>query len=632
MGAAYRDMVSGSRGQGASTLTMQLSRNLFLSPERSWGRKVQEIMLSIQIERRFTKPQIFALYANQIFLGGGAYGFEAGAGFYFSKHARELNLEEAALLAALPKGPSEFSPVRFPERALRRRNLVINSMLEDGKITKEEADRAKAAPLALRIQTDPNSVAPYFVEEVRRYLEKKYGSEQVHEQGLRVFTSINLDWQQLANRAVLDGLATYERRHGWKGGLPNVLDRGERLDRYTNPDWNEPVGAGSYVHGLVTAVSGGSATVKVGRIAGSIAAADAAWAAKGPLNETLKRGDIVYARVLALDGPVARLALEQDSGAQGALLCLDNTNGDVKAMVGGRDFDESKFNRATQALRQVGSSFKPYVYTAAVEEEGAEPDDHILDAPTTFMTASGPYTPHNYDGKFKGTITLRYALAESRNIPALKLAQKVGMHKVIEYAHRFGITSKIEPYLPVALGSAEVTLQEQTAAFTTFPNDGVRVVPRYIRKVEDYEGHVLEDNYPEVKDVIPAATARTMVSLLRGVVQMGTAASANAKLNKHPLGGKTGTTNDFTDAWFVGFSPSITAGVWVGFDEKKSLGNKETGAEAALPIWIDFMKVALAGRDKEVFPGDEPAAEESKPALKAENKLAHPKAAGAQAR
>jgi len=273
-------------------------------------------------------------------------------------------------------------------------------------------------------------------------------------------------------------------------------------------------------------------------------------------------------------------------------------------MVGGRDFDESKFNRATQALRQVGSAFKPYVYTAAIEA-GAKPEDIIEDVPTTFITSSGLYTPRNYDGRFEGRITLRHALAESRNIPALKLAERVGMKTVINYAQRFGISSRLEPLLPVALGSAEITLQEQVAAFTAFPNDGMRVTPRYIRKVVDYDGRVLEENYPEVKDVISQKTARTMTSLLREVVVHGTAASAGTKLNHHPLGGKTGTTNDYTDAWFLGFSPSITCGVWVGFDEKKTLGVNESGAQTALPIWIDFMKTPLNGRDAEQFPGDQ---------------------------
>jgi penicillin-binding protein 1A len=614
IGAAIRDVTSGSRAQGASTLTMQLSRNLFLSADRQFGRKIQETMLAIQIERRFTKQQIFTMYANQIFLGQGVYGFEAGAEYYFSKPAKDLTLDEAATLAGLPKAPNYYSPVLNPERAVRRRNLVINNMLEDGKITFEQAQKAKAAPLVLNLQTDPNSLAPYYAEEIRKYLEKKYGSEQVHEGGLRVYTTLNADLQRAANQAVLDGLAAYERRHGWKGSLINVVAAGLDMKKYSHPDWKEPIDVGSYVHALVLDVGANSALITMGRYQAKIGPADIAWTGAKSPKDILTVGDLVYVKVLGLlPMQNAKVSLEQDSGAQGALLAIDNATGEVKAMVGGRDFDESKFNRATQALRQTGSSFKPYVYSAAVEE-GAMPDDVILDAPVTFSTASGPYSPRNYDGKFEGNISLRRAFAQSRNIPALKLAQRVGIQKVIEYARKFGVTSELPPVLPLALGAAEVTLWEQTSAFSTFPNDGVRITPHLIRKVEDFEGHVLEEDYPEIKDVISARTARIMTQFLQDVVLHGTAYSAS-KL-KHPLGGKTGTTNDFTDAWFIGFSPSTTCGVWVGYDEKKTLGKKETGAQAALPIWIDFMKAAIAGKDTEQFASPPPDLEKSKVARK----------------
>ena len=597
-GAAYRDIESAGRVQGGSTLTMQLARNLFLSPDRSFHRKIQETLLAVQIERRFTKPQIFTLYANQIYLGHGVYGFEAASEFYFRRPAKQLALDEACLLAGLPKSPSYYSPILHPDRALKRRNLVINSMLEDGKLTAEQASAARNRPVELKLQRDPNPPAPYFVEEIRRYLETKYGSDQVHQGGLRVYTSLDMDLQRAANQSVLDGLASYERRHGWKGRLENVLTKEVTLANYHHPDWDDEPEVNGYEHALVTGVSAGSAMIKFGSHTSSLAPADAAWTHR-KLHEILRPGDIVYVKILALapDGK-ARVSLERDSGAQGALLAIDNPSGGIKAMVGGRDFNESKFNRATQALRQVGSSFKPYVYTAAIDQ-GAKPDDTILDAPVTFQTASGPYTPHNYDEKFEGTITLRRALAQSRNIPALKLADSLGIKTVIDYAHRFGITSNLRPYLPVALGAAEVTPLEQTSAFSVFPNDGVRITPRYITKVTDYQGRVLEEDFPDVKDAISARTARIMTSMLQEVVLHGTAIAASAM--KYPLGGKTGTTNDFTDAWFVGFSPTLTCGVWMGYDEKKSLGAKETGGHAALPIWMDFMKVALAGKDPGIF-------------------------------
>jgi penicillin-binding protein 1A len=598
-GAAYRDFQSGGKVQGASTLTMQLARNLFLSPDRSFHRKIQEALLAIQIERRFTKDQIFTLYANQIYLGHGVYGFEAASEYYFSKPAKQLTLPEAALIAGLPKSPVYYSPINHAERALHRRNLVINAMLEDGKITAAQATEARNSALSLNIARDPNSLAPYFVEEIRRSLENKYGTDQVHEGGLRVQTTLDVDLQRAANQAVLDGLAAYERRHGWKGHPENTLKECQTLASYRHPDWDVGLAVGNYAHGLVTSVSASSAAIKVGDYSGNLNQADVAWTQQ-KLGKILSPGDVVYVKVLGLDpGGKARFSFEQDSGAQGALIAIDNSSGDIRAMVGGRDFNISKFNRATQALRQVGSSFKPYVYTVAVDQ-GARPDDAIVDAPVIFQTASGPYFPHNFDEKYEGSITLRRALAQSRNIPALKLAERIGIRVVEDYARKFGITSPLPPYLPVALGAAEVTLVEQTSAYSVFPDDGVRLAPRLITRVTDYDGRVLEENYPEVKDVISQPTARLMTSMLEGVVEHGTAVAAT-KL-KLPLAGKTGTTNDFTDAWFVGFSPSITAGVWVGYDEKKSLGAKETGARAALPIWMEFMNVALSGKDPGQFP------------------------------
>jgi penicillin-binding protein 1A len=594
IGAAYRDIESGGKVQGASTLTMQLARNLFLSPDRRWQRKVQEAMLAIQIERHFTKPQIFTLYANQIFLGHGVYGFEAASQFYFSKPAKNLTLDEAALLAGLPKGPAVYSPINHPDRAQKRRNLVINAMLEDGKITAAQADEARNAPVVLHLAHDPNSLAPYFVEEIRRYLEGKYGTDQVHEGGLKVYTSLDVEMQKAANQAVLEGVAAYERRHGWKGHLENVVADGWTVEKYSHPDWDDEPEVGGYMHALVTAAGPGIATLKFSRYTAALGQPDVAWTGQ-KLANMLKPGDICYVKILSLGANgAAKVSLEQDSGAEGALLAIDNATGGIKAMVGGRDFNDSKFDRATQALRQVGSSFKPYVYTTVIDE-GASPDDTILDEPVSFETPTGAYTPHNYDEKFEGIITLRRALAQSRNIPALKLANKVGIKNVIDYAQRFGITSKLPPYLPVALGSAEITLFEQTSAYSVFPNDGVRVTPRYLTRVTDYEGRVLEEDFPDVKDVINERTARIMTGMLREVVLHGTAIAA-AKL-PFPVAGKTGTTNDFTDAWFVGFSPTMTCGVWLGYDEKKSLGSKETGAHAALPIWINFMAKAMQGKD-----------------------------------
>jgi penicillin-binding protein 1A len=597
LGAIYHDIASKGRAQGASTLTMQLARNLFLSNERTAGRKLQEVFLTLQIERRFTKQQIFTLYGNQIYLGHGVYGFEAGAEYYFSKHANELTLTEAALLAGLPKGPSEFSPILNPDRAFRRRNMVINAMLEDGAITAAQAEAARTTPLGLHIQTPPNSVAPWFVEEVRRELEHKYGPDQVHEAGLKVYTTLDLDLQQTANRAVLDGLADYERRHGWKGKLLNVLAGGIDLNAFKHPDWTTPTVPGTYIHALVTGILPYQVTARVGDKQLLLTPEDWTWTGFKTAEAFLHQGDIIYVQLTGQDGTLLRGKLQQDSGVQGSLLAMDNSTGDVVAMVGGRDFNLSQFNRATQSERQTGSSFKPYVYTAAVEE-GATPGEMILDAPTSF----GSYTPHNYEGNFLGNITLTTAFADSRNIPALKLAQRVGMKKVIDTTHSFGVTSNIPNFLPVALGSVEITLKEHVAAYSVFPNDGIRVAPRLIRRVTSSDGIPMAEDTPDVKEVISAKTARTMMVFLKAVIEDGTGKDALAL--HHPLGGKTGTTSDYTDAWFMGFSPSITCGVWVGYDGRQSLGDKETGAKAALPIWMDFMKQAIADKPDEQFPGD----------------------------
>jgi penicillin-binding protein 1A len=600
VGAAWRDLHSRSMAQGSSTLTMQLARNLFLSNEKTYGRKIQEILLAMQIERVFTKDQIFQMYANQIYLGHGTYGFEAASEYYFSKHARDLTLPEAALLAALPKGAEYYSPVNHPDRAMTRRNLVLREMRQDGKITQQQENDAAASPLGLHIEPPPNSLAPYFVEEVRKQLEKEYGAEEVHGAGLRVYTTLDLDLQIVANKAILDGTAAYERRHGWKGHLYNVAAAGIDLDKYQHPDWNQSIDPGGYFHAMVTEVSPARVLVKIGPQRAVMTPADWKWTQQTTADSFLKVGDVVYVRLEgnSADG-LLHAALEQDSGVQASMMAVDNSNGEVLAMVGGRDFALSQFNRATQSEREVGSSFKPYVYTTAIEA-GAKPDDLIVDGPVSFYTPNGPYTPHNYEGDYKGSMTLLSAFAESRNIPALKLADKVGIRTVIATAHRFGVTSNIPPFLPVAIGSADISLFEQVQSYSVFPNDGIRIEPHYIRKVTQADGLPLDEPPPTVTEVISVDTARNMMQLLQAVTRSGTGAAA-AQL-KHPLGGKTGTTNNFTDAWFLGFSPSVTCGTWIGYDDRQSLGDKETGAKAALPMWMDFMRAAIAGKPDETFP------------------------------
>jgi penicillin-binding protein 1A len=594
-GAAYRNIIKRRRAEGASTISMQLAGNLFLDrSDRSFRRKMQEMLLALQIERRYTKPQIFTMYANQVYLAHGNYGFAAAAQFYFGKSVTDLKLQEAALLAGMIRGPM-YSPLNDPARALARRNLVLHQMEEEGKISPAEEEAAKKTPLGLHLQYPRNDLAPYFFEEIRKYLESTYGTEAVHERGLRVYTTLNTKMQQAANQAIHDGLHSYDRRHGWRGDLPNILrDNLGKLDTYEDEDWRHAIEKGSYVTGLVLSVDDRFATIKIGPYRAILSSPDFAWTGRKKPTELLKVGDLAQFSIQELHEATAKVQLEQQPAPQAALLAIDNSTGEIKAMVGGYSFEDSKFNRATQAFRQVGSSFKIYLYADAIEK-GSSPFDTIVDTPFTTISGGQPYTPHNYDEKFEGTITLRRALAGSRNVPAVKLAEKVGINSVVDMAKRFGVTTPLPPYLPLVLGAADMRLIEHTSAFTVFPNDGIRIDPHMIRRVTSYDGALLEEAHPEVHDVISPDVARTMTAMLEEVIQFGT--GVQAKALGRPAAGKTGTTQDYTDAWFMGFTPQLTCGVWVGYDDKQiSLGKRETGAKAALPIWLQFMKAALEGQ------------------------------------
>jgi len=599
--AGVKNLMAGRVVEGGSTLTQQLSKNLFLTPERSFRRKIQEAMLSIQIERYYTKQQILTMYCNQHFMGHGQYGFAAAAEFYFGKDIKDLNIEEAALLAALPRSPINYSPILHPERAVTRRNYAIDRMVAEKKITVAQGEEAKSHPIKLVEKQRPDELAPYFVEELRRYLEKKYGTSAVHEGGLKVYSTLNVEMQKAANAATRAGTREYDKRHGWRGADRNLVSEGvEDLESVELPDWKLPIRTNDIVPGIVLDFNPktGGAVVKIGGYQAQLTPQDIAWTKAKAASDILQRGDVALFMIRSMN-PAERkveVTLEQKPKIQTAMVAIQPQTGEVKAMVGGYDFDESKFNRATQAMRQTGSSFKPLLYAAAVDN-GLRPDDTIVDAPVSF----GPYSPGNYDGVFKGTIPIRQAFAESRNVPAVKILAKLGVQNLIPYVRRFGITSRIEPVLPIALGAADVTLMEMVSAYTTFPNDGVRVVPQMILRVTDYEGTVLEENLPELRDVIPSETARIMVDLMQEPVRRPGGTSVRAQELKRPVAGKTGTTNDFTDAWFIGYTPSLVAGVWIGFDEKVTLGDKETGGRAALPMWIDFMKEVYKDKPIEQF-------------------------------
>jgi penicillin-binding protein 1A len=598
--AAWKNMVTGRRAEGASTLTMQLARVLFLSPEKTFRRKVEETMLAIQIERHYTKQQIFTMYCNQIYLGNGNYGVEAASEFYFGKHVDQLTLPEAALLAGMIRGPA-YSPVQHPKRALDRRNLVLELMAENGKISETQAKEAQQTPIGLNLTYPESNLAPYFVEEIRQRLEQEFGTQAVHQEGLRVYTTLNVNMQRAADQAVRDGLHEYDRRHGWRGNLPNIFrDHLGKLESYESPDWRDPITPGVYVTGLIVAVDPNAAVAKIGPYRAVITAPDFAWTGTKSPRQLLHVGDLANLYIESISGSTAKVELEQIPAAQAGLVAIDNATGEIKAMVGGYSFAQSKFNRATQAMRQTGSSFKVYVYTTALEQ-GMTPFDTVLDEPITYTNNGQDYTPHNYDNTFEGRISIRRALADSRNVPAVRTLAKVGIQNVINTARRFGITSPLPPYLPLALGAADLTVLEHTSGFTVFPDDGIHIQPHMIRRVTTYDGAILEEARPKVTDVIPPQVARMMTAMLEDVVNFGT--GVRAKALDRPSAGKTGTTNDFTDAWYIGFTPQLTAGVWVGFDDPKiSLGKKETGARAALPVWLEFMQKALKGMPVENFP------------------------------
>ncbi len=593
-----KDVLFGERA-GASTLTQQLARNLFpIGFEKTVERKIKEALLAIQIEKRYTKREIFTLYANQIYFGHGAYGVEAAAHLYFDKDAVDLTVEEAATIAAIIQAPERLSPFVDARRALIRRNYVLGRMADEGMIATEAASDARERPLVVHGQPSPQrSLAPYFAEDIRKVLEQKYGAKALYESGLSVQTTLDPALQEAANRALDRGLRRLDKRRGvYRKARRNLLTEKRAIADFKDPRWNRPILAGDIVPAVVIAVTApaGAARVRVGTRELDLPRAAFAWTRRASAADLFSVGDVIEVEARTVSGGLPQtVALEQVPVVQGAIIAIDNATGQVRAMAGGFDFAVSKFNRATQARRQMGSSFKPIIYTAAIDQ-GYTPLSTFIDEPVSYTAGPNqpPYQPLNYDRKFEGPVTLRHALEDSRNIPAVKALAELGTDTVIRYATRFGFPANLPPYLSLALGSAEATLVDVTSAYTAFPNQGVRMVPYSIVSITDREGSILQENRPEPREAIRADTAFVMTNLLRGVVQHGTAGAA-ATLD-WPLAGKTGTMDEYTDAWFVGFDPRITIGVWVGYDEKRPLGPNETGASAALPIWMDVMRAHIA--------------------------------------
>ena len=629
VGAALQNLSnlgSDKRPRGASTITQQVAKNFLLSNEVSYERKIKEAILAFRIERTFSKERILELYLNEIYLGYASYGVAAAALNYYAKALDELTVAEAAFLAALPKAPNNYHPLRFPEAAKARRDWVLLRMQEDGLLSQVEVEAATQVPLPTRtIEMSRANQADFFAEEVRRQLLERYGESALYQGGLSVRSTLDPKLQALAELALRDGLIAYDRRHGWRGPLARIEVGGNwqaRLARLPAPPALAP-----WLLALVLQVEEGQARIGLldGSL-GSIAISELQWARPwqerqtlglrvGRAADVLAQGDVVAVERLpgAADGPRAAFALRQIPEVNGAIVALDPHTGRVLAMAGGWSFQQSQFNRATQARRQPGSAFKPFVYAAALDR-GFTPASLVLDAPFVFDPGYGQekWRPTNYSNEFYGPSTLRLGIEKSRNLMTVRLAQQIGMETVVDYAKRFGIVDSLQPFLPMALGSGETTLLRLTAAYAMLVNGGLRIEPTLIDRIQDRNGQTvyrhdrrvcgtcnglawsgqappaLLDERPRVVD---AGTAFQMVSMLQGVVERGTGARIGEL--RRPLAGKTGTTNDARDTWFIGFSPDLALGVYLGFDEPRTMGARETGASVAVPVFKDFMAAAL---------------------------------------
>jgi penicillin-binding protein 1A len=600
--AAITDLTSGGRSPGRSTITQQLSRNLFQDTVgfrrdpnawvdvSGWERKIKEALVALQIERRYTKDEIFTMYCNQIYWGHGAYGAQAASRLYFDKSVSDLTLDEAALLAGIIQTPERQSPYVNMEAATRQRNRALARMAVNDFISEADAAEVAARPIVTAGAPTSVALAPYFVETIRQQLQERYGAKAIYESGLTVRTGLDPLLQRTANIVLDRELRRLDRLGGFRRPARNLVAEKVDVDTFKVPRWSRSPVVGDIVPAIVLGIEGTAIQVRAGTWQGTIAAAGYAWTRRRA-NTLVRRGDLIEARIQTRDDAERSFtgSLEQTPQIEGAVVAIENRTGQILAMVGGHSFGRSEFNRATQAMRQVGSTFKPFVYTAAIDR-GYTATSLLLDEPVSFPAGPGQplWQPMNYDREFRGDITLRDALAGSRNVPTIRLMDALGPAQVISYARRMGITSPIPEYLPVAIGAAEATLLEMTSAYTVFANQGVRVTPIPILQVTDRDGNVLEEHRPEPHEALRADTAYVIAHLLQNAVQSGTAAKAKA-LN-WPVGGKTGTTDDYTDAWFIGFDPEITLGVWVGRDLKKPIGPGQSGTEAALPMWVDIMK------------------------------------------
>ncbi len=611
--------------QGGSTITQQVTKSLLLkNPARTYKRKVREALLSLQIEREFSKEEILYLYLNQIYLGHGQYGVEAASQTYFGKEASELNVAESALLAGLAQAPSKDSPIKHFNRAKTRQRYVLERMRAEGFINDKEYEEALATPL--HIQQDKHEAlekAAHFIEHIRRIIERKYGRHLLYKGGLKIYTTVNLDMQGAAKDAVVRGIREFDKREGFRGPIGRVSPEDENLFTQQMREHlkNNSLEIGTITEATVVKVDSKKkeTLVRIGDQLGLLPLSGMEWARMADVEkayfetkledpaEVLAPGDIILVKIIKdLEGsPRWILSLEQTPQAEAALICLDTKTGQVKAMVGGVDFSKSQFNRATQARRQPGSAFKPIIYTAALDH-GFTPSSIIIDAP--FISPIGDeeeerlWKPRNYKERFFGPTLLRTGLIKSRNIITIKILEKIGVRNAVTYAKQMGVESPLNADLSLALGSSGTSLLELTRAFSVFANNGTLVKPIFITKVVDRNGKILEESYPSFTDSLSPETTAVMTDLLQAVVKEGT--GWRIKALKRPVAGKTGTTDDLRDAWFLGFTPSVVTGVWVGYDDRRPMGKGETGSRAASPIFLYFMREILKG--KPIVPFEHP--------------------------
>ncbi|MDE2060459.1 MAG: PBP1A family penicillin-binding protein [candidate division NC10 bacterium] len=588
--------------EGGSSITQQLAKLLLLTPEKHLSRKIKEAVLAIEIEKRYSKEKILELYLNQVYFGHGAYGVESAARTYFKKSVDQLNLAEAATLAGLPRAPNYYSPITDKERAIRRRDHVLTRMAQQGFITNQQAASAFAVTFDEFPFEKTRNLGPYFVEYIRQQLEETYGTYAVYHGGLKVYTTLNIGAQRSAEAALIEGLREIDKARGFRA--PHTRSSTATVSRKGSPSYLIPK-AGEILSATVTKILPKAITVQVGGYQSDIVLDKIPWLDPSQPRQQLQIGMEVKVQVLSVNKQkkTLDLNLEQDPEIEGAFLAIDPRNGGIKAMIGGYDFERSKFNRALQARRQPGSAFKPFVYAAAFDR-GLTPSTIINDAPVRYpLLVDGKRTewsPENYDRKFRGQTTLRYGLEHSINVVAVKLIERIGVDPVIELAHNLGIASTLRREYALALGVSEVTLSEMVSAFGVFAHSGIRFPPYGIRKVVDNKGALLEEHVPAGQQTMREETAFILTNVLKGVVERGT--GSRARVLGRPVAGKTGTTQAATDAWFIGYTPDLVAGVWVGYDTKRSLGPHESSATLAVPIWTRFMQRALKDTPSEEFP------------------------------